>query len=471
MPAISTGADNSFLRRRLVLITVCLGAFMGTLDSGVVYTSLPRIAQYFHGSLAQVSWVQVAYLLVNTSLLLVCGRLGDLIAPGRLYLFGLLGFTGASALCGLSPSLPWLVASRVLQGLGAAFLIALSPKLIVMVFEKKERGLPLGLLSASLAAGLCIGSPLGGIITTHLGWLYIFFLNIPLCALGLIIGGRTLWRLPGGGAWNWKTLNLGGGLILAGTLAALFLIPTGIRDSGLKTFWALVILGLGLGLVGILFRLTRIQAASFLPPELWRNRDFVLGSLGVLLIAASFQGTFFLLPFFLEHIYHYTPYQSGCALMLLAVIGAIGAPVGGYLADRLGNMVILRLGAVLLWVGLGSLALSGTESAAVALGLKLSLIGLGYGLFLPANLNEVLRGPRSSLVGLAAGSVSLCKKIGALSGITLIVAVFAWVGQHHLLLHPGAYLKLDHFHLAFAAAALLGTVNLLIHLILRQSKA
>ena len=96
--------------------------------------------------------------------------------------------------------------------------------------------------------------------------------------------------------------------------------------------------------------------------------------------------------------------------MLLAVIGAIGAPVGGYLADQLGNMVILRLGAVLLWLGLGSLFLSGTETTAVALGVKLSLIGLGYGLFVPANLNEVLRAPRPSLVGLAAGSVSLCKK-------------------------------------------------------------
>jgi MFS family permease len=471
MPAIITGADNLFRARRPVLITVCLGAFMGTLDSGVVYTSLPRIAQYFHGSLAQASWVMVAYLLVSTSLLLVCGRLGDLMASGRLYLFGLLGFTGASALCGLSPSLSWLVASRALQGLGAAFLIALSPKLIVLVYEKKERGLPLGLLSASLAAGLCVGSPLGGAITTHLGWLYIFFLNIPLCGLGLIIGGRSLWRLPGGGAWNWKTLNLGGGLILAGTVAALFLIPIGIRDKGFKDLGTLVALGLGLGLVGLLLRLARLQAASFFPSELWRNRDFILGSLGVMLIAASFQGTFFLLPFSLEHIYHYTPYQSGCSLMLLAVVGAIGAPVGGYLADRLGNLIILRLGAILLLVGLGSLLLNGTETPSVAMGVKLSLIGLGYGLFLPANLNEVLRGPQPSLVGLAAGSMSLCKKIGALAGITLMVAVFAWVGQHQIVLHPGVYLKLDHFRFAFAAAALLGTVNLLIHLILRRPKA
>jgi dipeptide/tripeptide permease len=157
--------------------------------------------------------------------------------------------------------------------------------------------------------------------------------------------------------------------------------------------------------------------------------------------------------------------------MFLAVIGGIGAPVGGYLADRLGNLIILRLGAVLLLVGLGSLLLNGSEAPTLAMGVKLSLIGLGYGLFLPANLNEVLRGPQPPLIGLAAGSISLCKKIGALAGIILMVAVFAWVEQHHLVLHPGVYLKLDHFRLAFAAAALLGAVNLLVHLILRRPKS
>jgi len=133
-------------------------------------------------------------------------------------------------------------------------------------------------------------------------------------------------------------------------------------------------------------------------------------------------------------------------------------------------LIILRLGAILLVAGLGSLLRSGIETAAVALGVKLSLIGLGYGLFLPANLNEVLRSPQPSLLGLAAGSISLCKKIGALSGITLMVAAFAWVGQHHLSLQPEVYLNLDNFHLAFAAAALLGIVNLLINLILRHAK-
>jgi MFS family permease len=466
--APNTIAPETIRRHRRVLITVCLGAFMGTLDSGVVYTSLPRIAQHFHSSLSQVSWVMVAYLLVSTSLLLICGRLGDLLPPGRLYLLGLVEFTGASALCGFSPSLTWLIIGRALQGLGASLLIALSAKLIVMVFDKQERGLPFGLLSAALAGGLCIGAPLGGLITSHLGWLYIFFLNIPLCALALVIGGRHLWRLPGGEPWNWKTLNLGSGLVLAGSLGAVFLIPTYIRDYGYRDFDTLIVVGLGLGFVGLWLRLRRRGTDAFFPPELWHNRGFILGSLGVLLIAASFQGTFFLLPFFLEHIYHYAPYQSGCALMLLAVIGGLGAPVGGYLADRLGNLLILRLGAVLLSVGLGALLFSGAGTSPGAMAVKLALIGLGYGLFLPANLNEVLRSPQPSLVGLAAGSMSLAKKIGALGGITFMVAAFALVGQHHLHLDSGVYLKLAHFRIAFAAAALLGAVNFFIHLLLRQ---
>ena len=115
MPPISATVAP---RRGLLLFTVCLGAFMATLDTSIVNIALPQIAREYHNTLSQISWVMVIYLLVNLSLLLTSGRLGDLLAPGRLYLLGLLIFTGASALCGLSTGLAWLVAARALQGLG-----------------------------------------------------------------------------------------------------------------------------------------------------------------------------------------------------------------------------------------------------------------------------------------------------------------------------------------------------------------
>ncbi|HEY9073030.1 MAG TPA: MFS transporter, partial [Desulfobaccales bacterium] len=118
-------ADPPPNRRSLILLTVCLGAFMATLDTSIVNIALPQIARDFHSTLPQISWVMVIYLLVNVSLLLTSGRLGDLLAPGRLYLLGLFMFTGASALCGLSPGLPELVAARALQAVGASLMLGL----------------------------------------------------------------------------------------------------------------------------------------------------------------------------------------------------------------------------------------------------------------------------------------------------------------------------------------------------------
>ncbi|MGD0827495.1 MAG: MFS transporter, partial [Desulfobaccales bacterium] len=160
----------------MILFTACLGAFMATLDTSIVNIALPTIAREFGSSLSQISWVMVAYLLVQVSLLLISGRLGDLLAPGRLYLLGLLVFTGSSALCGLAFDLPRLVAARCCQGLGAALMLGLAPKLIAVTFGEGERGLPLGLFSAAFAAGISVGAPAGGLITSYLGWRYIFFI-------------------------------------------------------------------------------------------------------------------------------------------------------------------------------------------------------------------------------------------------------------------------------------------------------
>ncbi|MDP1761122.1 MAG: MFS transporter, partial [Deltaproteobacteria bacterium] len=123
---------------------------------------------------------------MNVSLLLTSGRLGDLLAPGKLFLLGLVIFTGASALCGFSSSLATMVAARALQGVGASLMLGIAPKLIALAYGEGERGLALGLFSTAFATGISVGAPLGGIITTYLGWPYIFFINLPIGArLGL----------------------------------------------------------------------------------------------------------------------------------------------------------------------------------------------------------------------------------------------------------------------------------------------
>jgi EmrB/QacA subfamily drug resistance transporter len=456
-------------RRGLILLTVCLGAFMATLDTSIVNIALPQIARDFHSTLPQISWVMVIYLLVNVSLLLTSGRLGDLLAPGRLYLLGLLIFTGASALCGLSPRLPELVAARALQAVGASLMLGLGPKLIALTYGEGERGLALGLFSTAFATGVSVGAPLGGFITTYLGWPYIFFINIPICALALALGGRSLGRLQAQMAWDWRAFDLWGSLVLAGALGSLLLGLTRLREAGGGDGLTEVCLALGAGLLLVLVFLERRQPAPLIHGELWRSWPFVVGSLAVVLTFAAVMGTFFLLPFFLEQVYRYSPDQTGLLLAALSLTNAVVAGIGGYLADRWGNMLVLRSGCTLILAGLTSLLFTGPGSTTLDLAARFILLGLGFGLFQAPNLSEILRGVKPDLVGLAASTNAVLKNLGALTGITLMVTVFAWMNLPQVSRGTQAGPGLSAYHWAFAAAVLVAGLNLLTNLLPRKS--
>jgi EmrB/QacA subfamily drug resistance transporter len=470
MPKGAANAGDLSSQRRLILAVACLGAFMATLDTSIVNIALPQIARDFHSSVVQISWVMVVYLLINVSLLLTSGRLGDLLAPGRLFILGVLIFTGASALCGLSQDLAFMVGSRALQGVGASLMLGVAPKLIALAYREGERGLALGLFSMAFATGISVGAPLGGIITSYLGWPYVFFLNIPICTVVLIVGARALGRLPAASAWDWRAFDPWGGLTLAASLGLFLLGLTRMRASGWQDGWSLGALGLATGLFVLLFFLERRQAAPLFPADLWRNRAFILGSVAVVLTFGAVMGAFFLLPFFLEQIYGYSPKQTGLLLAAVSVTNALIAPLGGYLADRLGNLLILRTGSGLMLLGLGSLIFTWPDSATLSLAARFGLIGLGFGLFQAPNLNEILRGVKPAFIGLAASTNAVQKNLGALLGITLIVTVFAWINLHQVRLGAGVCLGISSFHRAFGVAVLVGAVSLLVNLVPRKPK-
>lgn len=462
-------SGDFFAGRRWILLSACLGAFMATLDTSIVNIALPQMARDFNGTLEQISWVMVIYLLANVSFLLTSGRLGDLLAPGRVYLLGLLIFTGSSAWCGLSPGLAALVAGRALQGLGASLMLGLAPKLIAVAYGEGERGLALGLFSMAFATGISVGAPLGGIITVYLGWPYIFFLNIPICALILVLGSRALLPLPAQVAWSWRAFDFRGAVTLAGSLALLLLGLTWARQSGWQDAITLAALGLAGGLFVHLVFLERRQAAPLLPPQLWHQWAFIAGALAVVLTFAAVMGTFFLLPFFLEQVYGYSPQEVGLLLAVLSVTNALVAPVGGYLADRLGNLLILRSGAGVVLLGLGSFLLTSPENSTLNLAARFALLGLGFGLFQAPNLNEMLRGVGQPLIGLAASTNALLKNVGALLGISTMVTVFAWTNLHRLCLGAGVSLGLSCYRQAFAVALVVAAVNFLTTLLPRRA--
>ena len=444
---------------------------MATMDTSLVNVALPQIAQALGSSISQISWVLVAYLLTNASLLITSGRLSDLLSPGRLFILGVGIFGSASAACSLSPNLTWLVVCRVCQGVGASLMLGVSPKLITLAYREGERGLALGLFSMAFASGITVGTPLGGLMLTYLNWPAVFLVNPVIGILAIAMGISRLLELKADKAWDWQSLDPWGSITLTGALALLILTLSWIRQTGFTTTWNSGALVITAGTFGLLLWLEGRQPLPLLHPELWRRRNFRIGSLGVLLAFAAVMGSFFLLPFFLGQVYGFQPGKIGLMMALLSLTNAMVSPMGGFLADRIGNLKVLRTGTVLIFLGLLSLALTSSSTSTPGLAGRLILTGLGFGLFAAPNLNEVLRGIEPAFLGLAASTNSVLKNLGALFGVVTMVSILSLGRLDQVSLKHGASLGIVCFHQAFFGAALIAGLNLLLNLLPRQPVA
>jgi MFS family permease len=183
--------------RYSVLAAVMMGSIMGPIDASIVNVVLPTVTQSFGVPIATAQWVPMIYLLTISSVLLFCGRLGDILGYKRVYLSGLSGFIIASGLCGLSPTIHWLIIFRAFQGLAAGMMMSVPYAIIAASFPPTERGKALGINAISISAGLALGPFLGGFITFLWGWRFVFLINIPIGMIGLLWARRVIPELKG----------------------------------------------------------------------------------------------------------------------------------------------------------------------------------------------------------------------------------------------------------------------------------
>ena len=174
-------------RRGWITLNIAIGVYMSTLDASIVNISLPTIIRSLNTGLTAVAWVVMAYLIVITGCLLLVGRLSDLFGQRKIYLLGFLTFTIGSALCGFSPTIYFLIGSRMLQGLGASALMVNGQVILTTVYPEEERGRALGIVASVVSAGFLTGPILGGFLVEHLGWRSIFFINLPISVIGIYL--------------------------------------------------------------------------------------------------------------------------------------------------------------------------------------------------------------------------------------------------------------------------------------------
>ena len=403
-----------------VFALVSVGTFMTTLDSSIVNISLPAIARSFHTPLSgTVEWVVIA------ASLLTFGRLGDLIGRERVWTMGLVVFTAGSLLCGAAPTLPLLVTARALQGVGGALIFAPAIALVVDAFPRSERGRALGMNTVIVSLGISTGPTLGGLITEHLSWRWIFFVNLPLGVAGVLAVRRVLPFRPARGHGRFDPP---GALAFGVGLAALCLGLSFGREWGWSSPRTLAVLAIaGIGLVAaVVIELRRDD--PLLDIRLVASR--VLGSalLSFMLSILALFAVAFLLPFYFEQLRGFDPLRSGLLLTPYSLALAMVAPLSGNLADRVGSRLLAPLGMSLACAGLALLAQLGPDASAFDISWRLAISGIGQGLFQSPNTRTIMGAAPADQSGTISGLVATTRVVAQSLSVAIAGAVFTGLG-------------------------------------------
>lgn len=424
-PAAPPEDDQGLLpdvHRWWAMTGVGLAVLMATIDTSIVNIALPTLVAELKTDFATVQWVVLSYTLVLTSLMLAAARLGDLKGVKGPYMAGLAVFTLGSLLCGLAPSVHWLIAFRAFQGLGAVLAQSLSMAIVTLVFPASQRGRALGVVGGMVASGLALGPPLGGVLIGFFGWRAVFMVNLPLGFLAMFLVLRFVPQSPPGEAG--QRFDLAGALIL---MASLVCYALGMTMGQLRGFTEVHVLGLiALGAVGMVafIRLEWVRAEPMVDLTLFRDPLFSANLVMGLLTFVQLGGAF-VIPFYLELVQGYSIEKAGLMLMVVPVSMGLVSPWAGWLSDRYGSRGISILGLAVLC--LGALAVTTLQQGVSVWGylLRLTPLGLGMGLFQSPNNSAIMgRVPRQHL-GVASGLLSLSRTLGNTSGLPLMGAVFS----------------------------------------------
>ncbi|TAG91091.1 MAG: DHA2 family efflux MFS transporter permease subunit [Oscillatoriales cyanobacterium] len=405
------------------LLSIGLGVLMFSVDVSIVYISLPTLVEALHTSFATIQWVSLSYLLSITVLLIGVGRLGDMFGKKSLYLGGLIVFTISSLLCGLAPTVGFLIGFRALQGLGAVFISALGAAIVTEIFADSGRGLALGIIGAISSLGMVLGPTVGGLLIGLGNWRLIFLVNVPI---GIVTCLILVCTLPSSvGSETEQRFDALGSLIMAVMLSCFALGMTFGQREGFSSPIVLALLSVAaFGLVCFLVVEARILQ-PMLDLGIFRNLQLSLSLLAGWMVYIVTGSTIFILPFFLELVEHYSTQKVGLLQAVLPIAVALMEPISGILSDRFGWRIISLIGLVVMVCGCLAIATLDTELTVLGYIARVALLGLGFGIFLSPNNSAIMGGVPQERFGIASALLSLCRVLGHMIGIPLLGGLFA----------------------------------------------
>jgi EmrB/QacA subfamily drug resistance transporter len=405
------------------LAAVSVGLFMIMLDNTVVNVALPSMRSSLHMSLSELEWVVAGYALTFAAFMLVGGKLADFLGRRLVFMVGLAVFTGASLACGLAANGGFLIGARIVQGLGGALMNPATLSIIAATFAPRERGRAIGIWAGVSALALAIGPLVGGLLTEHVNWNWIFFVNVPVGVLGLL--AIPVFIDESRDTTAEQRLDVPG---LVTSALGLFSLTYAFIEANSYGWTSGRILGaFAVAVVSLVafVLLERHQRAPMLDLSLFRNRTFGGANAAMLFVGLAMFGTFFYVSLYMQNVLKYSPVEAGASFLPMTVLVILIAPRAGALTDRVGSRWLVGAGMTLLAVMLFYFTQLGANESFWGLLPGLLLGGFGMGLTMTPVTAAAMSAVSVDKAGVGSAVLNSARQVGGSLGIAVMGAIVA----------------------------------------------
>ncbi len=414
VPVDSTG-------KKIVLLIAILAGFITPFDGSAVNIALPALGAEFHMDAIDLSWVATAYLLSSALFLVPFGKIADIHGRKKVFLCGITIFSLSSLIMTMVPSAEMLIGVRVVQGIGSAMIFGTGVAIVTSVFPPGERGRALGIYITAVYIGLSIGPLLGGAMTQYLGWRSIFFVNVPIGIIAILL---ILWKVKGEWAeCRGEKFDLMGSVLYGAAVVAVM-----YGFSVLPAFKGAALIAVGiLGIIVFALYEMRIPFPVLDITLLTKNRIFAFSNLSALINYSATFAVTFLLSLDLQYTKGFTPGHAGSILVVQPVVMAMISPIAGRLSDRIEPRTVASAGMAFTAFGLFLLIFLTEATPIWYLVVALIILGIGFGLFSSPNTNAIMSSVDKRYYGVASGMNGTMRLLGQMLSMGIAMMIFAIV--------------------------------------------
>ncbi len=396
---------------------------MASADSSVVLLAFPTLTQSLNTNVSTSLWTILAYMLVTAVLTTQLGKVGDTFGRAKMFNYGFVVFTAASALCGAAPNIISLIGFRVIQGIGAAMVVANSGAIVADTFPREKLGRAYGFMSSGWGIGAILGIVLGGALTTLLGWRYIFYINVPIGIIAMILG----FKYVKDSSITSRRIDLFGMLLLG--VALLLISYDAVNVAAVGFSWTdAVLIALGVVMIILLLWRERHTKDALIDLSVFKSRVLAFSILAAFFVSLGYFSVFFMITLYLQGIVGLTPLNAALLLSPGAVIGFLLSPIMGRLSDRIGARIVATIGicflaaAVLIYLTISPNPANFSWATII---LASSVAGIGTAMFFPSNNSAVMKNAAQGAYGSVNGLLRTMQNVGGLTSFAVVIYIAA----------------------------------------------